>query len=346
MSNVAQRAAAQRQNGQVQQVQADPLAKDPLARLLREVRPQLSILLNNPAEREKFERMALTDLRTNKKLAEAVLSNPGSFFGAMLKAAGLGLQVANGLGHAYLIPFDKWAKENGRYVVVGTEIQMIIGYQGMIELARRSGQIETLYAVPAYKGEPFEVTLGLSQDIKHKKMFDGSVNPTAENLVAVYAVARLKGGGIQFEVMTKQEVDAIKARSKSKDKGPWETDYVEMAKKTVIRRLFKMLPVSVETKNEKGEIQDVTLSTVEDYDYGDALTDQPITVDEDGVILDHSNNQSTAFIGFKQQIQRCDSVASIDQILLQAEDMIDSETELDALRAEATMRRQELGALV
>lgn len=63
---------------------------------------------------------------------------------------------------------------------------------------------------------------------------------------AVYAVARLQGGGVQFEVMSKAQVEAVRAQSKAGKSGPWVSHWEEMAKKTVIRRLFKYLPVSVE----------------------------------------------------------------------------------------------------
>jgi recombination protein RecT len=62
----------------------------------------------------------------------------------------------------------------------------------------------------------------------------------------VYAVAKLKDGACQFEVMGKNDVDAIRGRSKSANSGPWVTDYDQMAKKTVIRRLIKYLPISIE----------------------------------------------------------------------------------------------------
>ena len=65
-------------------------------------------------------------------------------------------------------------------------------------------------------------------------------------VVAFYAVARLVGGGVQHDYMTRADVDAIRKRSRAASSGPWVTDYNEMGKKTVIRRLFKTLPVSVE----------------------------------------------------------------------------------------------------
>jgi recombination protein RecT len=74
----------------------------------------------------------------------------------------------------------------------------------------------------------------------------------ANKLKFVYAVAKLKDGGTQFEVMSRAEVDAIRARSKAGRSGPWVTDYQAMAQKTVIRRLFKYLPVSIEMQQAIG----------------------------------------------------------------------------------------------
>lgn len=224
---------------------------DPIGTLMARLKPQLAVALPSAMDPDRVARVALTELRVNAKLAQAALSNPSSFMGSMLKASALGIEIGNGLGHGYLIPFDKYKKgSNGRWEVVGTEIQLIIGYKGMIDLARRSGQIEALYAVEVYGGEQFEVTLGLKGDILHKRSFE--VDNDARNVVAVYAVAKLKGGEVQFEVMGRKQIEAIRTRSKSKDDGPWVTDWAEMAKKTVVRRLFKYLPVLIEIKTKTG----------------------------------------------------------------------------------------------
>lgn len=246
--------ARQTQSGATaQQATAAPAVRntDPIGTLMARLKPQLAVALPSAMDPDRVARVALTELRVNAKLAQAALSNPSSFMGSMLKASALGIEIGNGLGHGYLIPFDKYKKgSNGRWEVVGTEIQLIIGYKGMIDLARRSGQIEALYAVEVYGGEQFEVTLGLKGDILHKRSFE--VDNDARNVVAVYAVAKLKGGEVQFEVMGRKQIEAIRTRSKSKDDGPWVTDWAEMAKKTVVRRLFKYLPVSIEIKTKTG----------------------------------------------------------------------------------------------
>lgn len=241
--------------------------KDVIGDLMQKLKPQIAVALPSSMNAERVTRIALTELRTNPKLAEAAQSNPASFMGAMLKASALGLEVGNGLGHAYLLPFDKRAQQEGKWVTVSIETQLIIGYRGMIDLSRRSGQIESLYAVEVYNGESFSVTMGLSQDIQHKRSFDGSVDMRPENVIAVYAVAKLKGGEVQFDVMTRVQIESIRLRSKAKESGPWVTDWVEMAKKTVLRRLFKMLPVSIEVKTAN-DSREISLETLANDDGG------------------------------------------------------------------------------
>lgn len=237
--------------------------QDPIGNLMEKLKPQMAVALPAAMNAERVARIALTELRTNPKLAQAATNNPASFMGAMLKASALGMEVGNGLGHAYLLPY-------------GSETQLIVGYRGMIELARRSGQIESLYAVEVYNGEKFTVSMGLTQDIIHERDFSGMVDMRPENVIAVYAVAKLKGGMVQFDVMTRVQVEAIRSRSKSKNNGPWVTDWVEMAKKTVLRRLFKMLPVSVEVQT-KTESRAISLETIANDDAG-------IVIDNSGVI--------------------------------------------------------------
>ncbi len=240
---------------------------DPIGSLMEKLKPQMAIALPSTMNPDRVARVALTELRTNAKLAEAAQSNPASFMGAMLKASALGLEVGNGLGHAYLLPFEKRAKQEGQWVTTSIETQLIIGYRGMIDLARRSGQIENLYAVEVYSGEAFNVSMGLNQNIIHDRDFSGKVQMTPDKVIAVYAVAKLKGGEMQFDVMTRAQVEAIRARSKAKDSGPWVTDWVEMAKKTVLRRLFKMLPVSIEVKTG-ADSRAISLETLASEDGG------------------------------------------------------------------------------
>ncbi|MBW1723713.1 MAG: recombinase RecT [Deltaproteobacteria bacterium] len=113
--------------------------------------------------------------------------------------------------------------------------------RGFLDLARRSGQVITLYAHVVHENDEWDFEYGLEPTLHHK--------PTKDDpgeMVGAYAVVRLKDGGYDFEWMWRREIDAIRRSSKAAGDGPWVTHYEEMAKKTVIRRLAKRLPLSIE----------------------------------------------------------------------------------------------------
>lgn len=204
------------------------------------IQAELSLALPKHMTPDRMARIALTEFRKTPKLAQC---EPKSFLGAVIQCAQLGLEPGNSLGHAYILPFDRREKVNGQWQTVATDAQLIIGYRGMIDLARRSGQIMSLQAHAVYEGDDFDFAYGLDERLSHVPTSDMS---TRGELIAVYAVAKLVGGGHQIEVMWRSEVEQIQAQSKAGNNGPWKTHFEEMAKKTVIRRLFKYLPVSVE----------------------------------------------------------------------------------------------------
>lgn len=163
---------------------------------------------------------------------ELAKCSPVSILRAMMQSAELGLEVCSGTNEAYLVSYYN-KKANT------TEAQFIPGYQGLVKLAVESGKVRNIEARVVYENDTFDYELGMQPKISHK--------PTLKNrgeVLAFYAVAHLTDGSVQFDLMTKEEVDAIKGRSKASGFGPWVTDYNEMAKKTVVRRLYKMLPKS------------------------------------------------------------------------------------------------------
>lgn len=175
---------------------------------------------------DRFIRSAMIAVSRTPKLLDCT---PASMYHALQQAATLGLEVSGTLGSAYLVPYK-------------STVQLIPGYRGLIGLARQSGEVTSIDAYVVHERDVCHVSLGTEPKIDHEPCLDG--DPGAMRLV--YAVAKLVGGGQQFVVMTKAEVDKIRARSKSANDGPWVTDYEEMAKKTAIRRLMKYLPLSVE----------------------------------------------------------------------------------------------------
>jgi recombination protein RecT len=210
----------------------------------------LLALLPKHFDAERMLKLALGALRTTPKLANASNS---SLLGAVVTCAQLGLEPNTPLGHAYLLPFDKREKRDGQWVTVETQVTIIIGYKGMLDLARRSGQIVSIAAHEVCENDDFSFAYGLDEELVHR--------PAMTNRGAVigfYAVAKLVGGGHCFEFMSTDEVNHIRDKAAEKNRakkgpdgrpivtGPWADNYVEMGRKTALRRLFKYLPISIE----------------------------------------------------------------------------------------------------
>lgn len=194
--------------------------------LLEKNKGALAMALPKHMDAGRMIRIAVTSLRRTPALLKC---NRVSLISCLFQAAQLGLEVDSGLGHAYLVPF-------------GAEVTLIAGYRGLIDLARRSGQISTISAKVVRKGDYFFYEEGLHPKLEHRPKPGNHTSPVEY----VYATAHLRDGGTQFEVMHKDEVEAIRAGSRAGKSGPWVKHWDEMARKTVIRRLCKMLPVSVE----------------------------------------------------------------------------------------------------
>lgn len=205
--------------------------------LLAELKPQIQAALPRHMTAERMSRIVLTEMRKVPKLFQC---DAKSLLGAVIQAAQLGLEPGSALGHCYLLPFD-----NRRKQIV--ECQLLLGYRGMIELARRSGQIEMIYAMVVRKEDDFKIEYGLNPHIHHvPDESSEELVGTKDSIRGAYAVAKLRGGGVQFEYLPIKQIEGIRKRSRAANDGPWVTDFEEMCKKTAVRRLFKYLPVSVE----------------------------------------------------------------------------------------------------
>ena len=186
------------------------------------------------------ERMIKVVIAQATRMPKLLDCTPLSIINGVMVASQLGLEPDGTLGGAYLIPYRN--RKTGKY-----EAQFIIGYRGLIDLARRSGQLSSIEAHVVYENDEFECQFGLNPVLNHKRDF--SVKKGV--MIAVYAVARFRDAAncYQYEVMSKEEVDKIRALSKTKEFGPWVDHYDEMARKTVVRRLCKYLPLTVEMQN-------------------------------------------------------------------------------------------------
>ena len=133
-----------------------------------------------------------------------------------------------GSGGMWCVPFKD---KSGNYNMVA-----IPDWRLIIDKARRAGVIKHATAEAVYEGDEFSYERGLEPKLVHKP----SMKSNKKKLIAVYCIYTLPDGSKDFDVMTKDEVDAIRRRSKAKDSGPWVTDFAEMAKKTVIKRGLKI----------------------------------------------------------------------------------------------------------
>jgi recombination protein RecT len=201
----------------------------------KSVRAALNEVLPKGLDVPRFARVAMSALRNSPKLMQC---SPQSFLSALLQSATLGLEPNTPMGHSYLIPYGK-------------ECTLVVGYQGYIDLAYRSGVVTSIHANVVREGDEFEWSEGSEPYIRHKPLaIPQSYQQSQQTYLSgrdtthVYAIARLLAGGHVQVVMLKAEIDAIRSRSRAAHDGPWVTDPVAMQKKTAIRQLRKFLPMS------------------------------------------------------------------------------------------------------
>jgi recombination protein RecT len=228
--------------GAEQQVRlADMKPKEQIAYLLKTKQGEIAKMLPKHLNAERLLKVAQIAATTTPALAKCDVA---SLVGAIGQCAQMGLEPNTVLGHAYLVPFNTKRKDgngNERWV---NSVQVIIGYKGLIDLARRSGQIVSIAAHEVCENDKFELVYGLDEKLNHVP----AMGERGE-IIGFYAVAKLKDGGHCFEFMSRLQVEGIQAAADKKNKYPskvWQEHFTEMGRKTVIRRLAKYLPLSIE----------------------------------------------------------------------------------------------------
>lgn len=187
---------------------------------------------------ERMVRVTLTALTRTPKLADC---DQASFFRCLLDLGSLGLEPDG--RRAHLIPF-----ENRKRGCV--ECQLIIDYKGLVELAYRSGVVQSIHADVVREGDIFDYDLGdVRHHVPHFLRRDADKPHSAGPVIAAYCRAVLKDGATKTEVLSKEDVESIRNRSRAGQSGPWVTDWSEMAKKTAFRRVSKWLPLSAEYRD-------------------------------------------------------------------------------------------------
>lgn len=230
-------------NGIISKAKENIVAKDAKsARTLKDwvevYKPEISKALPSAITPERFARLTTTALSSNPRLQQCT---PKSFIGAMLQAAQVGLEPNTVLQQAFLIP-RKNAK-TGNYETV-----FELGYHGMIDLAYRGGVIE-INAEAVYEHDEFEYSLGMDRTLKHKPALKDRGEP-----ICVYATWKSKDGGSGFAVMSIEDVRKHAAQYsesyKSGYSSPWKSDFLSMAKKTVLKQALKYAPMNVEFQRQ------------------------------------------------------------------------------------------------
>lgn len=226
---------------------------DTLEGYLSQNREKILQALPKHISADRISRLAVTTIRENPNLLNCTVP---SLFSAILKCVQLGIEPGP-LGHAYFVPFYKSVKDKSGQWSKVREVTFIIGYKGLLALARRSGQYKTIGAMPVYNNEVFEYEAGTNPRLRHVPC----TFQTPGKLIGFYAIAGTVSGDFQVEFMNVKQVDAIRARSKAKDDGPWVTDYEQMGRKTVLRRLCNYLDLQVEVAAQIAETDDSEFNT-------------------------------------------------------------------------------------
>ena len=211
---------------------------------------------------ERFTRIVLSAISVNPKLGTCT---PQSFLGAMMTSAQLGLEVNTPLGQAYVLPYM-----NRKKGVM--EAQFQLGYKGLIDLAYRSGEVEVIQAHVVHENDVFECEYGLDPKLTHRPADHDRGEP-----IKVYAVFKTKSGGFGFEVMSMDDVRKHAAKysqAYGSSSSPWKTNFEEMAKKTVLKRVLKYAPLK----------SDLVRATVQDEVIKNSISDDMYDVPAENII--------------------------------------------------------------
>lgn len=236
------------------------------------VQEQIRLALPKYMDGDRLTRITMTTLQMNPKLLDC---SPVSLISAVMQCAQLGMEPDSMLGHAYLVPFKG-------------KVQIILGYRGIMRLARNSGDVVAIEAREVYAEDAFSFKYG--DDASRYLHHQPSEAPDPGKLRAAYAIVRFKNGGEVWEVVLPRHIKKAKqsARGAGKSDSPWKVHEGEMWRKTAVRRLEPFLPLdavarrafAIDEAGERGAAQflDLDMPGEDDSDDGqsdlDALADQ------------------------------------------------------------------------
>ena len=230
-------------------------------------------------------------IENSEGLKKCLMNDPISIRNAIVNVATTGLSLNPVLNYAYLIP------RKGKCV-------LDIGYQGLIKIMTDTGNIRNIDANDVFMNDEFFIQKGSKPEIIHR--------PTIKDrgdYIGTYAIAFFSTGGEQFLFMNKEEIEAVRNVSDAKESkySPWNTDFVgEMRKKTVMRRLYKILP--------KSKINERTLEALQLENENNPVTfkkkEETVTEDlfPEAEIIDEVNEAVN-------EIKKCDTKESSEAVI-------------------------------
>jgi recombination protein RecT len=213
---------------QLAERRADPIAV--VRQNLTAMAPEFQAALPAHITVEKFTRVAMTAIQNNPDLA--VKADRRSLFGACVRLAQDGL-----------LPDGREAA----IVMFGDKAQAMPMIAGILRKIRQSGEVSRVSAQVVYENDEFVWHLGFDEDVTHNPP---ALDKPRGKPIGAYATAVLKDGSRLLEVMSLEEIEKVRAVSRAKGNGPWVQWWGEMARKTVMRRLSKRLPMSTDIAGE------------------------------------------------------------------------------------------------
>jgi recombination protein RecT len=232
---------------------------------------------------ERIIRVVLSAMTSNPDILEC---DPNTVILSIMRAASMGLEPDGGpLGQGYLVPF--WNSKRRC-----KECQFIPGYRGLVKLARNSGEVEDVWAKVVYETDDFEFDELNNTPTRHRRNYDLE---EPGKMIGAYAGARFRSGYTRYEYMPAREILSVKARTASKTKegvivGPWKDHEGEMWKKTVVRRLSKMLPLSAEVASVVTDETDATPITIPPMNFPQIMAPEPPADDSENDLSEPSGD--------------------------------------------------------
>ena len=262
---------------QKEEIKLTPNVK--MQNLLNKMLPEIEKAIGKVMTADRFARIALTLYNSNELFYSA---DTKSFLACLMQSAQSGLEPNTILGEAYIVPY----KNNKQGTV---EVSFQLGYKGLLKLAHNSGQFEAIYAHEVREGDRFEYSYGLNKDLIHIP-----ADIPSNKVTHYYAVYKLKNGGFDFVVWSKERVEQH-AKTFSKQytyKGAinnnsiWAKNFDSMAKKTVIIDVLKYAPKSVEMARAMQE--DYKADTTEEVQEFNTIDIDKVELEQDSITVDYN----------------------------------------------------------